>query len=450
MAWYRIEVEYPDRPSDSRSFTENVTCIGREDADLVLRDVYVSRQHAELHFDGEHIVFVDLGSTSGSFDGNGEPIVEPTPLNIGDSVRVGGCRLTLHSTHLTATDTPVPRTGNRVPTERLQGDAPLPPVDENAASSQSDGLPSQGSLDFAPTPPPASSTDDVPTADVKEPNAENAGNGDLPLFPLLGRDPKRIRPEDAPTGPDLPLVKSYITEAWALVSPNLWQGFLVMGLLLVGTGLLQILLGWIPVVGPILNILLAVMQWALLPVALSALGYYSLRLYMGHPVTALEAWQAMLPYVAILWPALVVPLLISALGSTLLLVPGVILGGFMIQVFWVEGRTYHHISARCVTLWRQDPWPISLLVLGTVLASAAAIFSAGLVARFSVGFISAEAGLILAGLCTLALSSLATLVMVVATTGLYFDHRWTHDDTDARRHALSQIDRFESLDDVTE
>jgi len=62
--------------------------IGRQDADLVLRDPEVSRRHAVLRRSGESVVIEDLDSTNGTFV-KGERIRRPITVGPGDQVRIG-------------------------------------------------------------------------------------------------------------------------------------------------------------------------------------------------------------------------------------------------------------------------------------------------------------------------------------------------------------------------
>jgi pSer/pThr/pTyr-binding forkhead associated (FHA) protein len=62
--------------------------IGRQDADLVLKDPEVSRRHALLRRSGESVVIEDLDSTNGTFV-KGERIRGPITVGPGDQVRVG-------------------------------------------------------------------------------------------------------------------------------------------------------------------------------------------------------------------------------------------------------------------------------------------------------------------------------------------------------------------------
>jgi predicted Zn finger-like uncharacterized protein len=67
--------------------------IGRHDADVVLEDPEVSRQHARLEIHGNRAVLHDLGSTNGTFV-NDRKVSEAEVENQGE-FRVGGTRLML-------------------------------------------------------------------------------------------------------------------------------------------------------------------------------------------------------------------------------------------------------------------------------------------------------------------------------------------------------------------
>ncbi|MGH2529134.1 MAG: FHA domain-containing protein [Actinomycetota bacterium] len=70
--------------------------IGRQDADLVLKDPEVSRRHAVLRRSGESVVIEDLDSTNGTFV-KGERIRKPITVGPGDQVRVGRTTLEIEA-----------------------------------------------------------------------------------------------------------------------------------------------------------------------------------------------------------------------------------------------------------------------------------------------------------------------------------------------------------------
>jgi predicted Zn finger-like uncharacterized protein len=67
--------------------------IGREDADVVLEDSELSRQHAAIEVAGDRVTIVDLGSTNGTFVDD-EQITEANLENHGEFT-VGGSTLML-------------------------------------------------------------------------------------------------------------------------------------------------------------------------------------------------------------------------------------------------------------------------------------------------------------------------------------------------------------------
>ncbi|MDQ6649487.1 MAG: DUF3662 and FHA domain-containing protein [Actinomycetota bacterium] len=71
------------------ALTKPVTTIGRgTGVDLRLPDTGVSRNHAELHLEGNDVVFVDLGSTNGS-SVNGTTTAGRVVLRDGDRIEIG-------------------------------------------------------------------------------------------------------------------------------------------------------------------------------------------------------------------------------------------------------------------------------------------------------------------------------------------------------------------------
>lgn len=60
--------------------------------DIVLGEAGISREHAIFQDDGQTLSVSDVASTNGTFI-NGTQITQPTPLQQGDVVTMGGCKL---------------------------------------------------------------------------------------------------------------------------------------------------------------------------------------------------------------------------------------------------------------------------------------------------------------------------------------------------------------------
>ncbi len=74
---------------------QDVVRIGRHpDADILLDDVTVSRQHAEMRRRGEGFVVADAGSLNGTYLNRRR--VEEAALHDGDELQIGKFRLVFH------------------------------------------------------------------------------------------------------------------------------------------------------------------------------------------------------------------------------------------------------------------------------------------------------------------------------------------------------------------
>ncbi len=72
-----------------------VNTIGRTmDNDIPLNDSFLSGEHAMLQWDGQTWLLDDLESTNGTRL-NGQEVVQPTPLDYGDTIQVGHVDLKL-------------------------------------------------------------------------------------------------------------------------------------------------------------------------------------------------------------------------------------------------------------------------------------------------------------------------------------------------------------------
>jgi pSer/pThr/pTyr-binding forkhead associated (FHA) protein len=86
---FTVEIQHADRPAETVEFEQPVVGLGRDQGDVTLADPQLSGRHAELRFDGEAVQFLDLTSTNGSFDQDGQRLELPTSLLPGQRVRLG-------------------------------------------------------------------------------------------------------------------------------------------------------------------------------------------------------------------------------------------------------------------------------------------------------------------------------------------------------------------------
>lgn len=82
----RVEPRGGD-PYEHRCTSDSVVIGRSSQADLVIPDRYLSRRQARLYRDGESWMIEDLGARNPTLV-NGQPISGPTPVKVGDSVRV--------------------------------------------------------------------------------------------------------------------------------------------------------------------------------------------------------------------------------------------------------------------------------------------------------------------------------------------------------------------------
>ncbi|MBC8508099.1 MAG: FHA domain-containing protein [Anaerolineales bacterium] len=89
MTEARITWQFPEGQQHELTLNKELTIIGRgRDCDIVLLDERVSRQHTEIHFDGDAYLVSDLGSFNGTMI-NGELIGDTRPLENGAQLQIG-------------------------------------------------------------------------------------------------------------------------------------------------------------------------------------------------------------------------------------------------------------------------------------------------------------------------------------------------------------------------
>jgi pSer/pThr/pTyr-binding forkhead associated (FHA) protein len=86
---FTVEIQHADRPAEVLEFEQPVVGVGRDQGEVTVADPQMSGRHAELRFDGELVSFLDLTSTNGSFDQDGQRLDVPTSLVPGQRVRLG-------------------------------------------------------------------------------------------------------------------------------------------------------------------------------------------------------------------------------------------------------------------------------------------------------------------------------------------------------------------------
>lgn len=84
-----IVLHPPEGPHTVIGLRGHGLVLGRSDAaDVLVDDLYVSDEHAEILPDDGSWSVRDLGSTNGTFL-NGAKVTRPTPLAVGDQLRLG-------------------------------------------------------------------------------------------------------------------------------------------------------------------------------------------------------------------------------------------------------------------------------------------------------------------------------------------------------------------------
>ena len=93
MSLAKLVISEPFKPSKHVLIDSNPFIIGRtEDCQLILNHSSISKQHVEIHFNGDHYFVQDLKSKNGTLV-NGLPITE-APLKDHDLITIAGCDLT--------------------------------------------------------------------------------------------------------------------------------------------------------------------------------------------------------------------------------------------------------------------------------------------------------------------------------------------------------------------
>jgi serine phosphatase RsbU (regulator of sigma subunit) len=91
----KLHIVPPEGLPFDHPFQGESLVVGRAaDADLTLADPFLSRRHTRLYRAGSVVYVEDLGSRNGTLL-NGQKVLEPSPLAVGDTIKISGSLLTL-------------------------------------------------------------------------------------------------------------------------------------------------------------------------------------------------------------------------------------------------------------------------------------------------------------------------------------------------------------------
>src|SRR4051794_21841601 len=94
-AMLKLHIVPPEGLPFDHPFLGDSLVVGRAaDADLTLADPFLSRRHSRFYRAGSAVYIEDLGSRNGTLL-NGQKVLEPSPLAVGDTIKISGSLLTL-------------------------------------------------------------------------------------------------------------------------------------------------------------------------------------------------------------------------------------------------------------------------------------------------------------------------------------------------------------------
>lgn len=211
-------------------------------------------------------------------------------------------------------------------------------------------------------------------------------------------------PGQAPTEP-IALLK----QAFELYKPHAMEAAKAMGVITIPLPVLGALLAFVPVVGGILALVFTVLPQLALGIFGSGVqAEIGLRVSAGAPIVANDLWRLQLKRLFPWFFGLLVPALIAGVASIFCLVPGILLGLYLLPAYMVEQRRMFDVNARCFDLIKKD-WALSLIPPVLVGVPVAVVM---VVLQFVLGFIP-YAGPVLAALLQ---------GVVAATVGPFFVH----------------------------
>ncbi len=479
MASYTLHITLRDRTTTTRAFAAPVTTIGRRNADITLDDPTVSTRHGELRFEAGTLLFVDVGSSNGSYTPDGQRIGAPLPMEVGSVLCLGDCRLQVQ-----AIERPAPVDSDK--TSMLNADQIAALMGESAAAQSARPAPvaarqpalagaSAAPAAAAPVyePPPAQpaprAPEPAPQASRPEPAPQASHPDPAP------QAPQASRPEPRPSGPtahdelaslddaafpvafkglilgavhgalDLfkgwkqspPVsfddVKAPLVSAWSGFFPTIKESTLpllaISGLMAV----LNILAFYVNSLLGIVSLIGLVASVANL-FATGAVYLYFLRRELGAPLSAIDAVKHMTKQPVPFLVSLLLAGVVGLVGFIAVLVPGMFLMAFALPVYFVEGRRNLALNRRSLFLFKQDAKRLFLIAVTAGAGFAVLSIVLGIVVGL-VPFV----GVILTPLVGAVLSAVFGAYAVCLMLELYFDVRARANDGDPEADARANL-----------
>lgn len=478
MPSYTISLLRHDGSSQMFELSQQRVVIGRETGDIVTGDPQVSNDHAEITFVNGTLTFKDLSSTNGSYRVNGERVTSVT-LTPGTALKLGGSTIAVQDIQATgmrggtqvmpqasgpvgeAAPAAAPRGGaagsgaasggsasgggraGEVPA-RASGAtsgsaAPVDAVASGATPGEAPGAAWSGDSASGAMPGPEASGGATPGRAPGAWSGDSAGAGHS-----AGRDFGAQIQRAVEAGPSseglIDQFKFYLATA-ASIYKNHWQnGALTMGLVAVPAALITAAFGWIPLLGLIVSLLVGLVQLALTPIAAGAMGRWALAAAAGRSLTWKQAWGAALKSPVSEWLNLAVASFVIAIGTMLLVVPGIIVGMFALPAYLLEKQRFVGINSRSANLVMKNPARHLGLALLAVLTMVP-LFIASAIIGVILSFVPVV-GPPLASLLNVAISVLALPFVYLIWSEVYYDSRQKIEGQDARAGAAAEIERW--------
>jgi hypothetical protein len=234
-------------------------------------------------------------------------------------------------------------------------------------------------------------------------------------------------------------LKFHLAAGFGLYKKHFVNGALTMGLVVVPATLLNVALGWVPVLGVLVAILTGLAQLALTPFSAGAMGRWALAAATDREVGWKSAWKAAFANPGSEWLNVFVAMIVTALGTVLLIVPGIIVGMFALPSYLMEDKKLIQINLRSAELVMKDPGRyigLGLLVVFAMIPLFLLVIVLGIVLAFI-----PVVGSPLATLISTAVYMLVLPFVYLLWSRIYYDARRRFEGTDP---VATQSARFDA------